>query len=189
MKKMLFSVIALLAFSPVFAQNWNLDKAHAKLGFHVTHMLISDVDGYFRTFDVKLTAAKEDFTDAKIELTAETKSIWTDNDKRDEHLRNADFFNVEKNPTLTFTSRSFKKIEGKKYQLIGDLTMNGVTKIVFLDVIYNGTINHPYMNKPVAGFKITGTVKRSDFGVGTSFAAQTISDEIEINANAEFIKE
>ena len=168
------------------AQTWNVDKAHAKLGFNVTHLLISEVDGYFKTFDAKFTSSKEDFSDAVIQLTADAASINTDNEKRDNHLRSADFFDVAQYPSLSFKSNSFKKVEGKKYLLSGDLTMHGVTKPVTLDVVYNGSTTN-MQGKKLAGFKVTGTLKRSDFNIGTSMPTAVVSDEVNLTANAEFI--
>ncbi|HEY8935538.1 MAG TPA: YceI family protein [Cyclobacteriaceae bacterium] len=189
MKKISSLLALVLIAGSSFAQNWSLDKAHAKLGFGVTHLLLSTVEGSFKSFDVKLTSSKEDFSDAVIELTADVNTINTDMDKRDEHLKSPDFFDVAKFPTLTFKSKSFKKVDGKKYKLVGDLTMHGVTKPVELDVVVNGPIVHPYSKKNVAGFKITGTLKRKDFGISVGTADAVVSDEVAINANAEFSKD
>src|SRR5690349_8304658 len=109
MKKSLLGFALLIASVSAFAQTWSLDKAHAKLGFEVTHLMVSNVEGSFKTFDVKVTASKDEFSDAIVELTADANSIYTDNDKRDAHLRSADFFETEKYPTLTFKSTSFSK--------------------------------------------------------------------------------
>ena len=188
MKKLNTLVAVMLIAGAAFAQTWTLDKGHAKLGFGVTHMLISDVEGAFNSFDAKFTASKEDLSDAVIELTADAASINTNNEGRDKDLRGAGYFDVEKFATVTFKSTSFAKVEGKKYKLSGNLTMHGVTKPVTLDVTYNGTMVHPYNKKTVAGFKISGTVKRTDFGVGSSTPAAIVGDEIVINANAEFVK-
>jgi polyisoprenoid-binding protein YceI len=190
MKKTVLSfVVALSTVLAVSAQTWSLDKSHAKLGFSITHLMLSEVDGAFKTFDVKLTATKDDFSDAAIELTADINSINTDNADRDKHLKSADFFDAEKFPSLSFKGLEFKKVEGKKYSLSGNLTLHGVTRFVKLDVIYNGTITHPYSKKPVAGFKVTGTLKRSDFGISISTPEAVLSDEVKIIANAEFIKD
>lgn len=193
MKKV--TLITLLAISAFFfsfkvvaPSTWTLDKNHGKLGFTITHLMISDIEGSFKNFDAKITAPNEDFSDAVVEMTAETTSINTDNEKRDNHLRTDAFFDVAKYPQMTFKSTSFKKTGSNTYKVTGDLTMHGVTKPVNLDVICNmGT--DPMSKKPIAGFKITGKLKRSDFGIGTSFPAAMISDEVSINANAEFKKQ
>jgi len=171
------------------SQNWTLDKAHAKLGFTVTHMMISDVEGFLKSFDIHLTASKDDFSDATIEATADINSINTDNEQRDTHLKSADFFDVATYPALSFKSTSFTKTGDNKYLLKGDLTMHGITKPVELDVILKGTTIHPYTKKLVAGFKVSGVIKRSDFGIGAKFPTAMVSDEVTITANAEFSKD
>lgn len=166
--------------------SWSLDKNHAKLGFVVTHMMVSEIEGSFKNFDAKITAPKQDFTDAVVEMTAEATSINTDNEKRDNHLRTADFFDVANFPLLTFKSTSFKKTGPKTYKVNGNLTMHGVTKPVSLDVTCNLGADP---TKPLAGFKITGTLKRTDFGIGTKFLSAMVSDEVTINAHGEFKKD
>lgn len=187
MKKVILMATALVFSLTSFAQTWVNDPGHSKLNFIATHLLISEVEGGFKTFNAKVTSAKEDFTDAVIELTADVNSLDTGNERRDQDLKSEKFFDVAKYPTLTFKSTSLKQVDGKKYKLAGNLTMHGVTKPVEWDVIYNGTIAHPMSKKPVAGFKVTGTVKRSDFGIGTIPVA-IVSDEINILANAELNK-
>jgi polyisoprenoid-binding protein YceI len=149
-------------------------------------MLVSEVEGSFNSFDAKITSSTDDFSDAVIELSADVATINTNNEGRDKHLKSADYFDAEKFNTLSFKSKTFTKVEGKKYKLTGDLTLHGITKTVTLDVVFNGTAIHPYNKKTIAGFKVTGTFKRSDFGVGTPSPA--LSDEVEIKANTEFVK-
>ncbi|MGC3943015.1 MAG: YceI family protein [Chryseolinea sp.] len=189
MKKGLMGFALVFASVSAFAQTWSLDKAHAKLGFEVTHLMVSSVEGSFKTFDVKVSASKDEFSDAVIELTADANSIYTDNDKRDAHLRSADFFETEKYPTLTFKSTSFTKTSDKKYTVVGNLTMHGVTKPVTLEATLNGTTVHPYSKKTIAGFKVTGVIKRSDFTVGKGTPPAVVSDEVTLNANLELIKD
>ncbi len=188
MKKIIFSVLFLISSALVFGQTWSLDQSHARLGFSITHMMISDVEGTFNSFDARIISSKEDFSDAVIELTADINSIDTDNDKRDEHLKNPDFFDAAKYPSLIFKSKSFKKVSDKKYKLIGDLTLHGITKPVELDVTLNGTGVHPYTKKTIAGFKVTGVLKRSDFAISKDTPSAMLGDEVTITANAEFVK-
>ncbi len=191
MKLLLIPVAALMTLSAAYAQTWTVDKAHSRVGFTVTHLLLSEVDGNFKTFDAKITAAKPDLSDAVIELTADINSINTDNERRDGHLKSPDFFDAAKFPNLTFKSTSFKKVEGKKYKLAGDLTMHGVTKPVTLDAVLSGPIKSKGMGgKEVdkAGLKISGTIKRTDFGVGSAGGA-VVSEEVEIKASGEFAKQ
>ena len=169
------------------AQTWTLDKAHAKLGFSITHMLVSEVEGSFKNFDIKLNAPKEDFTDAQVELSADVNSMDTQNEMRDAHLKKEDFLQAEKHPTLNFKSISFKKVEENKYKLNGNLTMLGVTKPVEFNV--KGIIGkHPMNGTTIAGFKVTGTINRTDFGVAPSAPGIALGNEVEIRAHAEFIK-
>jgi len=178
---------ALFAFKTVDSSTWSLDKYHAKLGFSITHLLVSDVEGSFKSFESKITASKADFSDAVVELTADAGSVDTDDNKRDEHLKNADFLETDKYPTIAFKSTSFKKVAGNKYQVKGNLTLHGVTKPVVLQAIAKTGVN-PMNKKTIAGFKITGTIKRSDFGIGSKYPDAVLSDAVTLNANAEYFK-
>lgn len=154
-KTSIFVLFLLVTF--LNAQNketvWVIDKSHSKIGFTVTHLLITEVDGHFKDFDAKVTTNRDDFENAKIEFTAKTASIFTDNERRDEHLRSDDFFNSEKFPEMKFVSKSFKKVGRNKYRLVGDLTIRDVTRQVTLDVTYNGTTKDPWGNTK-AGFAV-----------------------------------
>lgn len=190
MKKIIAITAAFLLVAVAgFSQDWKWDKAHSQLNFGVTHMTINEIDGTFGTVDATMTATKDDLTDAQIQLTADVSSINTGNDQRNNHLKSPDFFDAAQFGTLTFKSNSFQKVSGKSYKLSGDLTLHGVTKPVVLDVVFNGTIVNPQSKKTVAGFKITGTIKRTDFGIASSFPATAVSDEVKLNANAEFVKQ
>jgi polyisoprenoid-binding protein YceI len=169
MKRLTNILILSIFVVAVYAQNkkesiWVVDKAHSKIGFSVTHLLISEVEGYFKDFDIKVVTDNDDFVDAKIDFTAKTASIFTDNDKRDEHLRSDDFFNSEKYPDMKFVSKSFKKVGKNKYKLTGELTIRDVTKPITLDVVYNGTVKDPWGNLK-AGFNVTGQLNRFDYGL------------------------
>jgi polyisoprenoid-binding protein YceI len=191
MKLFAVAIISLFTLSAANAQTWSVDKAHSRAGFTVTHNLLAEVDGNFKTFDAKITAAKPDLSDAVFEFTADVSSISTDNERRDNHLKSPDFFDAAKFPTLTFKSTSFKKVEGKKYKIAGDLTMHGVTKPVTLDATMTGPVTMKGMGgkeQEKAGFKISSTLKRSDFSVGT-IPVVVVSDEVEIKVNGEFAKQ
>ncbi len=142
---------------------------HSKLTFTITHLGISDVLGLFKDFDVTITSSKPDFSDAIFELNAKTASINTEVEKRDAHLKSPDFFDVEKNPEMTFLSTSIKKSGANKFKLSGNLTLNNITKPVTLDLWYRGTIENPMSKTPTAGFQLTGIIKRSDFNFGPKF--------------------
>lgn len=186
MKKINLLVAVLMLGTTAFAQTkWEADKAHSKVGFTVTHLSISEVDGNFKKFDASLTSSKPDFTDAVFEMTADVSSVNTDNDMRDNDLKSDHFFDAAKFPQITFKSKSISKVDDKKYKLTGDLTMHGVTKSVTLDLTLNGMGKNMRNQKPIAGFKVTGTLNRNDFGVGHMPAAM-VSEEIAIRAVGEF---
>lgn len=188
MKKYLFiltAFISLTAFTK-FNNSWNNDPAHSQLGFTVTHLGVSDVSGFFNDFQVTINASKADFSDAVFEMTAKTASIDTRVEARNNHLKSADFFDVEKYPEMTFKSSSFKKSGSNKYKITGNLTLHGITKPVTLDAVYRGSVENPMSKKQTAGFQISGTIKRSDFQVGDKFPAQMVSDEVKIKADGEF---
>ena len=191
-KQILFATVALatifFSFTVVTNTEWTNDKAHTKVGFSVTHLMISDVEGSFKNVTIKLTSTNADFTDAMVEFSAESGSINTDNEMRDNDLKSAKFFDVAQFPTVTFKSTSFKKTsEANTYIVKGNLTMHGITKPVTVTAIARTGV-HPMTKKNVAGFKISGTVHRSDFGIGTGMPTAVVSDEVQIDANAEFSK-
>jgi len=161
---------------------------HSKLGFTITHLSVSDVDGIFTDFTCTIVAAKPDFSDAKFNLTVNTTSVNTDVDYRDKDLRGAGYFDVAKFPTMTFTSTGISTVSTNHYKLTGNLTLHGVTKPVTMDLWYRGTITNPMSKKDDAGFKLTGTIKRTDFGIAPGAPNAMLSDEVIINANGEFGK-
>jgi len=187
MKKITLSALLFVSSFAAFAQTaWKSDKAHSQLKFDITHLGVSTVSGDFTDFDATIQSSKPDFSDAVFALTAKTASINTGVEKRNDHLKSADFFDSAANPELSFKSTGVKKISDGKYQLSGDLTMHGVTKPVMLDLWYRGTISNPMNKKPVAGFRATGTIKRADFSIGTKFPAPMLSEEVTITADGEF---
>lgn len=190
MKRVFSLLIVALISTSVFAQStWTVDNAHAKLAFSTVHLGISDVSGSFNEFDATIVAAEEDFSDAVFKLTVDVASIDTKVGMRDDHLRSADFFEVEKYPEMTYKSTSIKKAGQDRYTLTGDLTLHGVTKPVTMELWYRGTIENEQSGAVTSGFQVTGTIKRTDFNVGPSFPFGMISDEVTIKADGEFIKQ
>ena len=179
--------LPLLSFTDL-STNWKLDGPHAKLRFSITHLGISDVEGSFRTIDATVTSNSEDLTNAVIAFTADAKSIDTDSKMRDEHLRGADFFDVAKYPTITFTSTAITKTVEGKYKVNGNLTMHGVIKPVELTATARFGDN-PMTKHRVLGVKVTGAVDRTQFRVGGGFGGAMLSDNVEITANTEFVKQ
>jgi len=161
----LAAIVLLISFISINAQTkWNVDKAHSKVLFSVTHLVISEVTGEFKDFTGSIESSKDDFSDTKINFVVDVNSISTDNDQRDKHLKSDDFFNADKFPQIIFKGKSLKKVKGNNYKLTGDFTMRDVTKQVTLDVVYNGTIKDPYGNTK-AGFKIIGKINRFDYNL------------------------
>jgi polyisoprenoid-binding protein YceI len=181
----LAAIVTLTAFTSVLPI-WQNDDPHSQLGFTVSHLGINDVSGNFNDFDVTVQSSKPDFSDAVIELTAKTASIDTRVEARNNHLKSADFFDVEKYPVMNFKSTSIKPAGKNKYKLTGDLTLHGITKPVTMDLLYKGTVENPMSKKQTAGFQVTGTISRSDFNVGPKFPAPMISNEVKIKADGEF---
>ena len=182
MKKQIL-VLMLASGMAVSAQStWVADKAHTNMNFVVTHLVISEVTGKFNDFNIEATA-DEAFSDPSFAVTIQTASVDTDNERRDGHLKSPDFFSVEEFPTMSFTTTSLEKTGEKTFKLTGDLTMHGVTKPVTLDGKLNGIITDQRSQKLKAGLKFTGTISRSEFGVGGTMVP--VGDEVEITINTE----
>lgn len=163
----------LFAVLTVSAQtNWSFDKAHSKIGFTVSHMVITDVDGKFNEYEGTVVTEGDDFEGAQVNFTIEANSINTDNERRDNHLRSDDFFAADEYPQITFTGKSMKKISENKYELVGDLTIRGTTKEIKLDVTHNGTVQDPWGNTK-AGFKLAGSLDRFEYGLKWNTAIET----------------
>lgn len=143
------------------AGTWAIDTAHSTVGFTVRHLMVSKVRGRFQDFSGTITVDENGAP--RIDAEISTASITTDNAQRDGHLKTADFFEVEKYPTATFTSTSVQA-KGDDFVLTGDFTLHGVTKSIDLNVEFNG-VNAGMGNGPVAGFEATTTINRKDFGL------------------------
>lgn len=170
-----------------FAQKvWTLDKSHGKIGFTVTHGMISEVDGNFKTFDAKVTTTKDDLSDALFELTAETASINTDHEGRDKDLKGTDLFDVATYPTLTYKSSSITKVLGNQYKVNGELTLKGVTLPVALDVWITGPVKNDWAKKNNIGIKAIGKINRTDFKVGSKMPVFVVGDEVALRFIGEF---
>jgi polyisoprenoid-binding protein YceI len=179
-------MFAMFSFAPSEMKTWSIDNAHSYVGFSINHLGISDVQGNFNTYEAKVSATKEDFSDAKFEFSAEVASINTHNAMRDEHLKKEDMLDATKFPKISFVSSSVMKNKDNSLKLTGDLTLHGITKKVELTAVHTGNIVHPMYKKNMAGFKIHGSVKRSDFSIAKEMPAPMLSEDITINVNTEF---
>lgn len=166
--------------------NWKADISHSKIGFAITHLLISEIEGHFSEFEITATA-DDAFSEPSFTVELKTGSIDTDNDRRDEHLRSADFFDAETHPIITFKTTTFEKTGEKIFKLTGDLTIHGVTKPVILKGKLNGIITDQRSNKLKAGLKLTGTIDRLAYKVGGD--TLTLGDEVKMIINLEMAQQ
>ena len=186
------AVLSTLVALPVLAEQseWAIDAGHTRVGFSITHMVISEVDGDFKKFSGKALLDDKDLTKSSVEFSIDAASINTDNADRDKHLRSPEFFDVEKFPKLTFQSTKITKA-GKGYKLKGNLTIHGVTKEVTLDAQVSEPVANPW-GKQVRGVKINGKVKREDFGLTWNKALDkggvVLGNDVTINIKLELNK-
>lgn len=168
---------------------YNFDKAHTSIGFNVKHMGLVNVPGYFRDFTGTVNYDPKDVSKSSVEFTAKMTSIDTGVGKRDEHLRSADFFEVEKYPDMTFKSTKVEK-RGKDLTVTGDLTMKGITKQISFPAQITGFIKDQ-RGGTRAGVTAEATINRRDFGVNYGGnlpnGAQMISDQVQVILNIEAI--
>lgn len=172
------------------AAKWVLDPTHSELTFRVKHLMISNVKGEFKSFTAEID--NEDFKNGTIKVNIATSSIFTNNTDRDNHLRSADFFDVENHQAMTFESTSFAKIGDDAYKLKGLLTIKGISKEVLLDVEFGGINKDPWGNIK-AGFSFNGKINRKDWGLNWNAALETggvlVSDEVKIFGEVQFVKQ
>ncbi len=192
MKKIVLSLLACtFALASSAQTNWNVDNTHSNVNFVVTHLVVSEVQGSFKTYEGKVTSPSPDFNNAQITFSVDVNSVNTENEMRDKHLKSDDFFNAEKYPTMNFKSVTFKKVDAKNYKLEGDLTIRSVTNRVKFDVTYGGTTGDGYGNTK-AGFQVKGTINRKDYGLlwskTTEAGGLVVSDEVSIAINLELVQ-
>ena len=169
---------------------WNLDPEHSTIEFRVTHMVVSKTTGRFTDYAGFIDMDAEAGTVTAIEATIKAGSVNTNHEKRDAHLRNADFLDVEHYPTMTFKLKSYKKT-AESFTAVGDLTLRGVTKEITLVGRYNGATKDPWGNTR-AGFSAEGKLNRKDFGMVWNKTLDSgglvVGDEVQIRLEIECIK-
>lgn len=148
---------------PLQAGTWTIDPAHSSVEFVIRHLGLSKVRGRFNAFDATVVVGS-DLADTRLTATVDLSSVDTNNADRDAHLRSTDFFGVDAHPQMTFASTEVRQ-DGEDYTLVGELTINGATRPVELEVEFNGVETYPMDQKRHAGFSATGTITRSDFGI------------------------
>jgi polyisoprenoid-binding protein YceI len=193
MKRFMFFpvLLVMLSFSSHAQTSWTFDKAVTDIGFSVTHLVISEVEGHFAAYEGTVTTKGDDFSNAQVNFTVDIASIDTGNEKRDAHLKADDFFNAEKFPKMTFKGRAMTKTGKDTYKLVGDLTIRDKTRKVELDVKHNGTVKDPWGNTK-AGFKISGVLDRFDFDLKwntlTEMGGAVVGKEVRLDLNVQLQK-
>lgn len=172
------------------ATKWTLDPTHSELGFKVKHLMISNVKGHFKNFDIEMEG--EDFTKSKVTVSIDASSIYTNNEDRDTHLKSGDFFDAEQYPKLTFTSNNIEKLEDDEYEMTGELSIKGQSKPVTLNVELGGFMKDPYGNDKV-GFSVNTKINRTDWGLNWNAALETggilVGEEVKISGEVQLVKQ
>lgn len=195
MKKLLAVLTTVIALAaPLLAQaaTWTIDPEHSNIGFKVRHLMVSNVKGHFDKFTGTVDINEKDITKSKVDVSIDTASINTNVQKRDEHLRSADFFDVSKYPSMTFVSKKVAKAGKGKLKVTGDLTLHGVTKEVVLDVEGPAKESKDPWGNIRSGAVASTKINRKDFGLTWNAALETggvvVGDEVTINLEVELIK-
>lgn len=179
---------ASLASASAQTSTWTIDPAHSSINFEVRHMGVSNVHGAIGGVKGTVLYDEKDITKSSVQSTADTTTVATGVEARDKHLKSADFFDVEKFPALTFKSTSLSNAGGK-LTLTGDLTLNGVTKSVTLDVDGPAPPQTGKDGKTRSGFSASGKLKRSDFNFGQKFGAAMVGDDVKFSIDVEIDKQ
>jgi polyisoprenoid-binding protein YceI len=180
--------VLLLVPAPAAAEPvaYKADPVHSSLAFTIRHF-VSDVDGRFRDFDGVIQYDAQNPANSSVQFTVQAASISTENDDRDKHLKSPDFFDVAKFPTLSFTSTKVVAKGGNSFDVTGNLTLHGVTKVVTIPATFRGTVKVPKGEK--AGFQSTFTLNRLDYGVAWNRAIEgggaMLGDEVTVNIKIE----
>ncbi|MGH1374847.1 MAG: YceI family protein [Alphaproteobacteria bacterium] len=164
-------------------EEYEFDKVHTQVLFFVNHIGFSNSQGEFHDYDGHFVFDREHPENSSVEVTIQTASIDMDDKAWDDHMKNKDFFDVEKFPAMTFKSTMIKVTGEKTADIIGDLTILGVTKPATLNVTYNKSDIHPFSKKYVSGFSATAKVKRSEYGM--NYGLPVIADDVEIRIEVE----
>lgn len=188
---LVLSALAVLT-SPALAETWRIDSSHSSATFTVRHLMVSNVNGSFGKMEGTVDFDGSNIGQAKATATIDTTTISTNNEKRDAHLKSADFFDVAAHPTITFVSKRAEAVSPGKFRLIGDLTMRGVTKEVVLDVV-GPTDPFAAQGNVRMGATATTTLNRRDYGVNWSRALDgggvVVSDEVRVTIELSLIKQ
>jgi polyisoprenoid-binding protein YceI len=195
MKRIIASISTIIALSLpalAFATTWNIDPDHSNIGFKVRHLMVSNVKGSFEKHSGVVEINDKDITKSKVEVSIDTQSINTNVQKRDDHLRSADFFDVSTYPTMTFVSKKVVKAGKDKLKVTGDLTLRGVTRQVVLDVEGPSRESKDLQGAIRRGASASTKINRKDFGMVWNKAIETggviVGEEVTIALEIEMIK-
>lgn len=171
---------------------WVLDPAHSEVTFKVKHLMITNVKGEFRNFNVTALSDGYNFSADSISVNIDAASIFTNNADRDTHLKSPDFFDVEKFSSLTFQGTSLHKLSEDEFKLIGNFTIKDISREVSLDVEFGGINTDPWGNQK-AGFSLSTKINRKDWDLTWNAALETggvlVSDEVKIAAEIQLVKQ
>lgn len=171
---------------------WTPDLVHSSVGFTVRHLVVSKVRGKFTRWTGSILMDEHDLTRTQVDVSIETASVDTGVEQRDNHLRSADFFDVEKHPAMTFKSARVERAEDGMLRAHGNLTMHGVTRPIVLDVEYAGTQKDPWGGLR-AGFSARTSLNRKDYGLVWNQVLETggvaVGDKVEIDIEIEAVKQ
>lgn len=191
---LVFALLATIGFSPEpapRANSWSVDHAHSKIGFKVRHLGISNVRGDFQDYDVSISMTEGDVSTLTASATIQTTSIFTNNDRRDNHLRSSDFFSAEAFPVMTFQSKEVRAVDGNAFELVGDLTIRDVAKEVVLNAEFLGTATMGDQER--AGFEASTEINRMDYGLAwnrlTEAGGFVVGHNVEIILELEMVKD
>jgi polyisoprenoid-binding protein YceI len=193
MRKRLLLAPALLLITAIAAhgETWNIDQSNSSIGFIAKHMVIASVRGQFDSYDGSVMFDGINPENGSAEVTIDVKSIDTNNERRDNHLRSSDFFEADKYPTITFKSTKITKTDENQFEMTGDLTIKGITKPVTFDCVFNGVIIDSRGNTR-AGFDATGTIKRHDYNIAWDNKLKdgsfVVGENINIDIHTELVK-
>jgi polyisoprenoid-binding protein YceI len=175
------------------SSNWVIDPSHTKVGFSVRHFGISETDGFFRNYSATVNSEKDNFSDLSVSVTVQIDSIDTNEPQRDAHLKADDFFNAEKFPEMKFVSTKLEPTAiPNEYKMHGNLTIRDITKVVIFDLEYAGTVPQDPFGNTKAGFFISGSINRQDFGLSFNVLLGTgnlaVSDKVTIRIPVQLLK-
>ncbi len=188
---LILTLIFTSTFSNAQPNRWVIDKNHSNVTFDISYFGIGTVKGAFDEFEGSMKMTDFDVSNATFEFTIKAGSINTNQEQRDKHLRSEDFFNVAKNPTIKFISKSIDKLIKDQYKVTGILTMGGVSKEIDITLLSKGSFVHPRFKKTVTVFEISGIIPREDFGVGTAYgpASKALGKAVNLTAQIQLQEE